>query len=228
MNSIALLFVVFVAVASAADFGLSLSTYAAIEKAASGVVNDLSAAFSSALGNPLSPETVDELDLTKFVGVWYQMASDWIVLNTFEKDAFCATAEYQPMDNGLISVHNYARLYNQTGEVYTIDGVANVRDPEEPGQLNVLFTEEAGGSGKPAPYWVLDLGPENADGMYDWAIVSDSFTSTLFVLARDPKTYYSKYEDDINVELEQLGFTGRKAPIKLYQEDDCIYEQTKL
>jgi lipocalin len=117
-------------------------------------------------------------------------------------------------------VHNYARLYNQTGETYTIDGFADVPDEEEPGQLRVLFPT----SGFPAPYWVLDLGPVNKDGLYDWAIVSDNLASTLFVLARSYDDYREKYEDDVNAELVDLGFTGRKAPIKLYQEDDCIYE----
>merc|ERR1711965_573833 len=137
------------------------------------------------------------------------------------KDAFCATAKYTPMGDK-IEVHNYARLYNETGEVYTIDGVADVPDEEEPGQLRVFFSNNQGGSGFPAPYWVLDLGPINQDGLYDWAIVSDNVASTLFVLARDVDTYYDKYEDDINAELVELGFTGRKAPIKLVQGGDCI------
>ena len=84
----------------------------------------------AAASNPLAPTTVDQLDLNSFVGTWYQMASDWIVLNTFEKDAFCATAKYTPAA-GKIEVHNYARLYNTTGEVYTIDGVADVPDEDE-------------------------------------------------------------------------------------------------
>jgi lipocalin len=61
-----------------------------------------------------APTTVDELDLTKFVGTWYQMASDWIVLNTFEKDAFCATAKYTAMPDGRVEVITHPHLHSYT------------------------------------------------------------------------------------------------------------------
>jgi lipocalin len=60
------------------------------------------------------PTTVDELDLTKFVGTWYQMASDWIVLNTFEKDAFCATAKYTAMPDGRVEVITHTHPHTRS------------------------------------------------------------------------------------------------------------------
>ena len=44
------------------------------------------------------------------------------------------------------------------------------------------------------------------------------------MLARSYKDFRNKYEDDIMKELEDLGFTGRKKPVAVYQDDDCIYE----
>jgi lipocalin len=78
----------------------------------------------------------------------------------------------------------------------------------------------------PAPYWILELGPVNSDGLYDYGIVSDNLGSTLFVLARDVDTYNSKYKASVSVTLTKLGFTGYKAPIDLYQGSDCVYEST--
>lgn len=48
----------------------------------------------------LNPDTVDSLDVPKYLGLWYQMAADQIVYSTFEKDAYCCTALYG--DNGNI------------------------------------------------------------------------------------------------------------------------------
>jgi lipocalin len=76
----------------------------------------------------------------------------------------------------------------------------------------------------PAPYWVLELGPINADGLYDYAIVSDNLSSFLFVLARDPVVYNEKYKASVSATLETLGFKGLTAPIDTYQEADCVYE----
>ena len=49
----------------------------------------------------LNPDTVDALDVSKYVGLWYQMSADQIVYSTFEKDAYCCTALYG--DNGELS-----------------------------------------------------------------------------------------------------------------------------
>jgi lipocalin len=46
----------------------------------------------------INPDTVDSLDVPKYLGLWYQMSADQIVYSTFEKDAYCATAFYG--DNG--------------------------------------------------------------------------------------------------------------------------------
>jgi hypothetical protein len=71
---------------------------------------------------------------------------------------------------------------------------------------------------------VLELGPVNANGLYDYAIVSDSASLYLFVLARDPKTYNAKYKDAVSATLDTLGFKGYTKPIDTYQETDCVYE----
>jgi lipocalin len=151
------------------------------------------------------------------------MAADQIVYNTFENDAYCSTALYGLLDNGTISVHNYCTLGSPNGTVYTIDGYAYGTNPDEPGQLAVHFDAEEAAP-YDAPYWVLSLGPLNANNLYDWAIVSDNLSYFLFVLARDVETFNTLYKEDVYAELEALGFTGRTAPIDTYQGTDCIYE----
>lgn len=175
----------------------------------------------------INPDTVKELNIPQYLGLWYQMAADQIVYSTFEKDAFCATALYGDNGDGTISVHNYATISSPSGSVYVIDGYAyQTNASEKPGQLKVVFNSDDAAP-FPAPYWVLQLGPVNANNQYDWAIVSDNVSAFLFVLARDVETFNSKYKTDVYKTLTDLGFTGRTAPIDTYHGADCVYESTK-
>jgi len=174
----------------------------------------------------INPDTVATLDVPKYLGLWYQMAADAIVHDTFEKDSFCSTAVYGLNGDGTISVHNYATIGGPTGKPYTIDGYAyQYNMPDKPGQLKVKF-DSSDASPFPAPYWILELGPVNADGQYDWAIVSDNLSLYLFVLARDVDTFNTQYKQSVYKTLTNLGFTGKTAPIDTYHGSDCVYEST--
>jgi lipocalin len=169
----------------------------------------------------LGVDTVDVLDLDAYVGLWYQMYADKLVYDTIEPDAECVTAMYAFQADGTVSVHNYQTTASPDSGMDTIDGYADVPDAEEPGQLEVFFDTSPVG----APYWVLALGPKNAEGLYDYSIVSDPFTAYLFVLARDVDTFNAKYDEEVLKQLETLGFTNKyNSPIATYQGKDCVYE----
>jgi lipocalin len=166
-------------------------------------------------------DTVATLDIESYIGLWYQVYADSLVYSTIEPDAQCVTALYGLRDDGKISVHNYQTTGSPDSGMDTIDGYAYVVDPAEPGQLKVHFDVNSAD----APYWVLSLGPKNADGLYDYSIVSDPFKAYLFVLTRNVETFKSKYEDAVLKELEDLGFNKKyNSPIATYQESDCVYE----
>ena len=170
---------------------------------------------------------VQQLDVSQYLGYWYQMYADAIVVATIEKDSFCDTATYGLQEDGKISVLNYAKLDKPTadGTDYTIGGYAYVPDATKPGELKVHF--DAGSTAPPvdAPYWVLALGPVNSAGQYDWAIVSDNLSQFLFVLARDVDTFNSEYDSTVLETLKSLQFTGYKKPLKIYQGTDCVYNK---
>jgi lipocalin len=170
---------------------------------------------------------VTDLKLDAYLGLWYQMYADSFVTASFEKDAFCDTALYGARDDGKISVHNYAKKGSPTGEDYVIDGYAYSSNENVAGELKVHFDPTDGQKVAPfdAPYWILNLGPINSDGLYDWAIVSDNKSQFLFVLARDVKTFQTQYKEEVLDLLSKEGFKGTfKAPIETYQGDDCVYE----
>ena len=130
---------------------------------------------------------------------------------------------YGDYADGTISVHNYAIIGSVNGTTETIDGYAYVPDASAPGKLKLHFTTD-GAPPFDAAYWILALGPINADGLYDWAIVSDNLASTLFVLARNVAIFESTYETIVLAKCVELGFTGFKAPIAIYQGTDCVYD----
>ncbi len=170
-----------------------------------------------------APNTVSELDITKYLGLWYQMYADKLVYSSFEKDSYCATALYGGLDDGRISVHNYAKIGAPNGTDYPIDGYAYVADPNHPGQLKVHF-DSSQAAPFDAPYWVLALGPVNDRQQYDWSIVSDNLSQFLFILARNVSMFNETYKKEVLKLVDSLGFSGRKKPIAMYQGDDCIYQ----
>ena len=168
---------------------------------------------------------VSTLDLNAYLGDWFQMYSDAIVIKSFEDDAYCATAEYTLQDDGKIGVRNYAKKSAPDGKDYIIEGYAYQYNKDVEGELKVHFDPPPGQDVAPfdAPYWVLALGPIEND-QYTWAIVSDNLSQFLFVLARNVADFKSKYEDEVLATVKNMGFTGYKAPIEMYQGTDCVYD----
>jgi lipocalin len=91
-------------------------------------------------------------------------------------------------------------------------------DTSKPGELKVHLD----GVPNDAAYWVLALGPVN-NGLYDWAIVSDNLSVSLFILARDYKRFDELYQSEVLSLAESMGF---KNPIDVHQADDCVYSST--
>jgi len=137
------------------------------------------------------------------------------------------TADYNVTDfDDVVSVRNVVRAVNGAVPI-AVDGYA-IQDPNIEGALDVRLGPSADPS-NPAPfqsgdaYWILDVGPINSVGQYDYAVVSDSRQATLYVLVRDPVVFEVKYERDVLQTLEDQGFTGvLNSPIKTNQEN-CEY-----
>jgi lipocalin len=103
-----------------------------------------------------------------------------------------------------------------------VDGYAYYKDSADKSKLKVHFNEK--GPPFDGYYWVLEVGPLNSDGKYDWAIVSDPLKAFLFVLARDVVNFHKKYDQEIQKKVAEYGFKGFLAPIKTHQGKDCVYE----
>ena len=166
---------------------------------------------------------VTELDLPAYMGNWYQMEADPIVIDTIEKDSYCATAQYTPQSDSKVGVKNVAMIGGPQGEKDVVAGFAYQSNPDVQGELKVKFNSDQGARVLPAPYWVIALGPI-VNSQYAWSVVSDNLSSFLFVLARDVNEYNSKYKNDVLKLLDEDGFKGYKKPIDMYQGSDCVYD----
>ena len=172
-------------------------------------------------------ETVSKLNLDAYAGKWFQVYDNKLAEIYVPKGARCTTADYGAIEgaDNSVSVHNFC-LYPDNQGMYatsTIDGVATASNPDEEGQL-VLKLD---GVPFPGEYWVFELGPINADGLYDYSIVSGSKApnNAMYILARDVNTFKTTYESDVLANVADMGFTGiLSKPIETYHGADCDYE----
>lgn len=132
----------------------------------------------TATGCASPPQTVSNVDLTRYVGLWYEVASYEVFFN---RGLVGVTAEYALLDNGRVSVFNRGLEGGPDGRESSIQGVARVVDPESNAKLAVRFDQPFGRLFE-GSYWIVDLDAED----YSWAVVSDRRRFTLFILSREP------------------------------------------
>ena len=120
---------------------------------------------------------VDHVDLGRYLGTWYEIAS---IPTPFQ--SFCArgtTATYRLLSDGKIEVTN--QCYTASGERKVAVGRAWVPDPKTPAKLKVSFVSFLGLWLFAADYWIVDLGPN-----YGYAVVGHPSRNYGWILSRTP------------------------------------------
>lgn len=114
-------------------------------------------------------ETIDSLDLNRFLGQWYEIAR---FDHCFESGMENNKAVYTMGENGIVSVKNSGV---KNGNLKEVSGIAKTTD--NPGLLRVSFF-------KPfyADYRVLYL-----DADYQYALVGSASSDYLWILSRTPQ-----------------------------------------
>jgi apolipoprotein D and lipocalin family protein len=133
-------------------------------------------------------EVVPAVDLTRYVGKWYEIAR---LPNSFQKK--CAgevAATYSLIEKGEIRVINECR--KSDGQVDTAEGKARLADKDGPtSKLEDRFAP-AWLSWIPAvwgDYWVIDLAPD-----YSYSLVGTPDRKYLWILSRAPRLDESTYK----------------------------------
>jgi len=120
-------------------------------------------------------QTVNQVNLTKYIGLWYEIAK---IPNSFQDQcAYGTTAEYNLLEDGEIQVIN--KCYKSDGEPDVAEGLAKVVDKKTNSKLEVSFFSILGFRPFWGDYWIIGL-----DDNYQWAIVGSPNRKYGWILSR--------------------------------------------
>ena len=143
------------------------------------------------------PATVPSVDLNRYIGRWYEVAS---IPQFFQRKCVRnTTAEYSLAQDGMIKVVNSCET--ESGERTVAEGRAQVVDTVTNSKLKVTFVKfigwifAFGGN-----YWILDLSPD-----YSYAVVGDPTLKYLWILSRESSLNFSNYVA-IEKNLKEIGY----------------------
>src|SRR5574338_1106 len=146
-----------------------------------------------AQSNAQTMQTVPSVDLKKYAGKWYEIAS---FPQRVQRNCHCTTAEYTLSDKGYVIVVNRCRKDSVTGREVSIKGKAFVVKGSNNSKLKVQFFWPIRGK-----YWIIDLADD-----YSYAVVSHPNKKYLWILSRtpsmDPKLYQQILDKLKNVGLD--------------------------
>ena len=137
-------------------------------------------------------QTVPFVDLGRYVGTWYEIAS---FPQSFQRGCFCTTATYSLSDKGFVIVENRCNRNGINGEESYIKGKAFIEKNSGNAKLKVQFFWPFRGK-----YWIIDLDKE-----YTYAVVSHPNKKYLWILSRSPEMDLQTYQE-ILYKLESKGF----------------------
>jgi apolipoprotein D and lipocalin family protein len=121
---------------------------------------------------PVLP-TVQHVDLARYVGTWYEIAS---FPQRFQRGCTATKATYTSRADGDIDVLNRCRKGSLDGKEDSAKGRARVVDRTTNAKLEVSFFRPFWGD-----YWIVDLGQN-----YEYAVVGHPSRDYLWILSRTP------------------------------------------
>jgi len=151
-------------------------------------------AFFNCSSPDLPLETVDSVALSRYAGLWYEIAR---LPNSFQKNCDCTTAEYTEEKNFIRVVNSCYDTLQQ--EFRSSKGKAFVVKNSGNAKLKVQFFWPFRGD-----YWIIDLA-----GDYSYAVVGDASRRYLWILSRSREMEPQLY-DEIVERVRQKGFPVEK------------------
>jgi apolipoprotein D and lipocalin family protein len=131
-------------------------------------------------------QTVPSVDLARYVGTWYEIAS---FPQRFQKGCTATTATYTLREDGKIDVVNRCARDSLTGRITVAKGIAKVEDRNTNAKLKVSFFKVVFFRPIWGDYWIIDLGPD-----YEYAVVGHPDRKYLWILSRTPTMDAATYD----------------------------------
>lgn len=150
-------------------------------------------------------ETVPEVDIEKYAGTWYEIAS---FPQRFQKGCHCTTATYTKTDKDYIIVENRCRKDSVNGKMSYIQGKAFIDPGTNNSKLKVQFFWPFKGK-----YWIIDLAED-----YSYAVVGHPNREYLWILSRKPAMDETTFRAIVN-RAKQKNFDVSK--LRKTVQSDC-------
>jgi apolipoprotein D and lipocalin family protein len=131
-------------------------------------------AFSGCVGVPDGIRPVDNFEVNRYLGKWYEVAR---LDHSFERGLSNVSANYSLRKDGNLKVIN--RGFNQKKNKWSeAEGKAKFVKTPDIGELKVSFFGPFYGA-----YNIIDLDKNN----YDWAMITGNDLNYLWILSRTPE-----------------------------------------
>jgi len=155
------------------------------------------------VSNSQTVRTVPFVDLKKYAGKWYEIAS---FPQRFQKGCTFTTAEYSLTDKGYVVVENRCNKDSVNGKQAYIKGKAFVLEGSGNAKLKVQFFWFF-----KAKYWIIDLADD-----YSYAVVGHPNKKYLWILSRTPVMNETEYQHIVS-RVKEMGFDVEKL-VRTQQE----------
>ena len=168
-------------------------------------------------GDKQTLETVSQVDLSRYTGIWYELAR---LPNRFQNQCVGdVTAEYRQLENGDLEVIN--RCLDDTGKMDEAHGIARIVDRSTNAKLEVSFVSFLGWRPFWGDYWILALGDE-----YEYAVIGIPSRKYAWILSRTVKLSPDQWSHIRQVMVragydpESLVETQQQEPLKTSNHSD--------
>lgn len=130
-------------------------------------------------------ETVQHVELARYLGTWFEIAS---LPQSFQRGCTATRATYGLLSDGDIEVVNRCNKNTLDGPEEVATGRARVVDTTTNAKLEVSFFRPFWGA-----YWIIQLGSE-----YEYAVVGHPGRDSLWILSRTPTMPPERYAQVIS------------------------------
>ena len=153
------------------------------------------------------PDTVEKVDLQKYVGTWYEISR---MPNRFQDQCVKnVTATYTLKEDGQLDVIN--RCVEEDGSIDEAQGIAQVVDKETFSKLEVSFVSFFGIRPFWGDYWILGL-----DDNYNYVVIGDPSREYGWILSRDQEMTEKELETCFDI-LRKQGYNPEDFKMTLQE-----------
>nr|XP_022915566.1 apolipoprotein D-like [Onthophagus taurus] len=138
-------------------------------------------------------ETMDRLDVNRYMGKWYEAERYFAV---FEFGGKCVTADYVPSKDGSINIINQ-QTSALTGIRSTIEGKANMNGRSDDPKLTITFPQLP--LNLQSPYWILDTDYDTYSVIWSCNKLGIFSLRNAWILTRSKKPALSSMEKAYSV-----------------------------